>query len=292
MSLEALPEYVQDRIHRINQKTGIDLDEILRSYYEIFNSDFVQKDPQFKTDDERHRYSVAVLWSMYIARRPAREYVVIPIGFEAKRITRRSGVPSSSIYALVKGRKGIQRIVCQGEGIADLYKSVNLFCQYRVKLCEFSGGDLQADNRTKFVNPVRLKIEPRTLMEKIGIKRIPRIADVPKFPSAVRSDGFVDRRDWRVVRGIIVRSFRGTRDDGTEFGVYTISDDSVSEEELTDEEGVPLTGLTVWAPPELMVYEQYDECDFYGHVSIGKNGVPDMNAYLILPVHARGRLEI
>jgi len=283
------PDFVLDRFKRISQRTEIPLDEIRRDYDEIFNDPFIQKDEQFKTDEERHRYAVAVLWTRYVARPPVQEFTIVPIGFSGVRIARTSGQPNSNLYVLVKGKPGIKRVVCRGP-LADIYKKVNLFHQYTVKLGEFrQGGDMIADTRTKFERPVRLKLSPEAMMERIGVKRV-SIADAKKFPSAQRSDGFIDRSDWRCVRGIIIREYQGSRDDGTEFGVYTIADESLNGEPTVSDDGTVLPpGFTVWVDPALMVYQVEDEIDCYGTISITREGEAQMNAFLILPVHARGK---
>jgi len=183
--------------------------------------------------------------------------------------------------------------VCRGP-LADVYRSISLFNGYTVKLGEFKkGGDLIADARAVFSNPVRLKIEPRQLMEKIGVKRI-KIKDTSKFPSALRAgqrkgSTYVDRADWRCVRGIIVREFRGTRDDETEYGCYTISDETVNGEPTVADDGtVIMPGFTAWTDPSHMIFGLEDQVDLYGTIRINKDQEAQMDALLILPVHVRG----
>lgn len=284
---DQIPDFVQDRIKQINERTGINIDEITRSYLDLFNDDFVKKDEQFANDDERHRYANAVLWSMYVARQPVKEQDVVPIGFDAAR-TSRAGNMYSTIYAVAKGKKGIKRISCMGDALY-LYRQINLFYQYTTKLGEFKGGDYQADNRTKFERPVRLKLSPQQFMDKLGVKRIPDVISAKKFPSARDGKNRVDNSDWRVIRGIIAtppRTF--TRDDGSEGAVYTLSDDSINGGESVTDEGDVVAGLTTWAAPELAVWQQYDEVDAYGTNSIDKDGKPNFNGYLFIPIHARG----
>ena len=286
MSIQ-IPDFVQDRISQIKERTGISIDEITGSYLELFNDDFVQKDVQFQNDDERHRYANAVLWSMYVARQPVKEQVVVPIGMDGAR-TSRAGNLYSTIYAIAKGGKGIRRISCQGDAVY-LYKQINLFYQYTTKLGEFRGGDFQADNRTKFERPVRLKLSPQQFMDRLNIKRIPDVISAKDHLSNTVKNR-VDNSDWRVIRGIIARqpgSF--TRDDGSEGAVYTLSDDSINGGEAVSDDGDVVAGLTTWTCPELAVWQQYDEVDAYGPLGINrKNKEPNLNAYLFIPIHARG----
>jgi len=140
-----------------------------------------------------------------------------------------------------------------------------------VKLGEFSSGDLVADNRAKFNNPVKLKLSPQEILAKIGIQRVANLSQAKNFLSKIGSDGYVVETDWKVVRGIIVRAYRGTRKDGTGFGVYTIVDDSLEDEPM-------------------VTYAVESECDFAGTIQVGSDGQPFMNAYLVIPVHARTEL--
>jgi len=282
-----IPDFVQERIKQIKERTGINIDEITGSYLEIFNDDFVQKDEQFQTDEERHGYANAVLWSMYVARQPVKEQIVVPIGFEAAR-TSRAGNTYSTIYAVVKGKDGIKRISCMGDAV-HLYKQINLFYQYTTKLGEFRGGDFQADNRTKFERPMRLKLSPQQFMDRLKVKRIPDVISAKKFPSARDAKNRVDNSDWRVIKGIIAtppRTF--SRDDDSEGAVYTLSDDSINGGEAVTDEGDVVAGLTTWTAPELAVWQQYDEVDAYGTNSIDRQGQPNFNAFLFIPIHARG----
>ena len=292
MEIIRLPDFVERRIQEINQKTGISINELKKEYLEIFNDPFVQDDEQLTTDEERHKYCVAVLKGRYLARRPVKEYEIVPIGISGKRITK-SGVPQSVIFALVRERNKVKlrRIVLRDE-IADAYKEISLFAKYKVKLGSFSSGDLVGDNRTKFESPARLKIKPIDVLEKLKIPRIPKLADAGKFLSKRDSTGYIDETDWKIVRGIIVRENRGSRKDGTEYGVYSIVDDSLEDEPIVDENGniVPPV-FTVWIAPELMVYALESECDFIGTILVDdKTKEVYMNAYLVLPVHAKPKI--
>jgi len=291
-----LPPFVEEKIQQIHQRTEISIDEIKRDYEEIFQDPFIQEDPQFHDDNERHRYAVAVLWTRYVSRPPVREYDIIPAGITGERVTS-TGKKTAEVYALVKSRTGVKprRIVLQ-EPVVDLRKTINLptpesSFKYTVKLGEFSqGGDMIADNRAKFDNPVLLKANAWQVLERWGAKKIDKLADAKKFPSKTGSDGYVDRLDWRIVRGIITRQYRGERDDGTEFGVITITDLSLNDEPTVTADGRVLQpGFSVWVAPEFVnIYQDESEIDAVGTIQIARNtGEPFMNAYLILPVHAK-----
>jgi len=294
MSNIALPDFVEEGIKKICKRTEIPDEEVRRDYLALYNDDFVQKDEQFSTDKERHTYSLAVLHMRFISRPPAKEFTIVIIGYSGRRLARSSGNPSCTLFILIKGQNKIKRVVCRGP-LADVYRSISLFCGYTVKLGEFKkGGDLIADARAVFSNPVRLKIDPSQLMlETVGVKRI-KIKDASKFPSAQRTgqrkgSSYVDRADWRCVRGIIVREFRGTRDDETEYGCYTISDETVNgEPTVADDGSVIMPGFTLWTDPSHMIFGVEDQIDAFGTVRINRDGEAQMDAFLVLPVHVRG----
>lgn len=284
------PEFVDKKVEEISRRTEIDGAEIQKEYDELFNDPFIQEDSQFTTDEERHRYAIAVLWTRYIGRPPTKNYEVIPVGFSGLRLTRSTKTPMSNLFAFVKygGDTKLKRVVLRGES-AEFYKEIDLYSKYTVKLGEFSkGNDLIADNRSKFVDPVALKLTPAKILEKLKPKRI-AIRDAKKFPSRLDSTGYVDALDWRAVRGIIVRNQQGKRADGTDYGVYTLSDSTVdSEPKVTPDGKILRPGLTVWIAPELMIYERESEIDAIGTVQINrKTDEPSMNAYLLIPIHAR-----
>jgi len=287
--MSRLPDFVEKRIGEIVRKTGLNRQALIREYQDILRDPWVQEAPHFVTDEDRQRYAVGVLWSRYVARPPVREYDLIPVGFSSKR-TSRSGVERSIIFAIVREPTGhkLRPIVCRGEQ-ADLYKRVNLFYLYRgVKLGRFRGGDLIADTRTVLRDPVALNHKPSDIMARLKFKRL-KVSEAVNFPSRVGSDGYVVRTDWRVVRGFIARAYRGQRDDGSEFAVYTVVDTSVELEEakVGPDGNLIRPGLTAWVPPELMVYSEESECDFYGTINIRQDGTPEMQCYCIIPVHAK-----
>ena len=287
LKLEDLPDFVLQKFNMIRNKTQLTLEEILEEYKTIFFDPFVQQDPQFKSDYDRHLYSVRVLIGRLLFRPPVKEYDVIPIGIRGKRVTK-SGTVMSIIYALVKFPEGtkLTRIIMRNSQ-ADDYKNITLFSLYKVKLGMLQGGDLIADFRTKWENPQLVPLDPYKVLEKLNVKRI-TIAEAPQNPSKVTSSGFVDELDWRVIRGIIIRKNQGVRPDGTEWGVYTIIDETVEAEEVITEDGrYIMPGFSVWVDPVLMDYDVESECDFVGTVRQTKSGDYVMDCFLILPVHAK-----
>lgn len=291
---QTLPDFVIKTISDIQQRTGISRDEIARDYNEIFSDPFISEDPQFKTDEERHKYAKAVLWTRYVSRPPMKEYDVIPWGFEGERITRK-GTAQSSVHAFIKTNQGTKnrRVVLRGD-LASKIREITQYAKYTVKLGEFqAGGDMIGDNRTRFVDPIAINISPEKLIERINAKRL-SLKDVEKFPSKIGSDGYVDQNDLRVVRGIMIRPTRWERDDHTFGGVFTLADDTLDEEPRVSPDGTIITpGLTCWVAPHLLVYQPESEVDAIGTTRKSKKtGEMSMNVFCILPVHAKKMAEM
>ena len=197
------------------------------------------------------------------------------------------------MFAFIKTKDGpkLKRIVLRGDMAYKITEITPMAKYSSVKLGEFqSSGDLIADTRARFEDPVMVKLDREKLIQLIGAKRI-RVADAEKFPSRRGSDGYVDPTDWRIIRGLLIRPRTGKMDDGTEWGVFTLIDDSVEEEPRVAPDGTILTpGLTCWVSPHMLIYEEESEIDALGTVEISrKTGEAFMNCYLILPVHARRR---
>lgn len=280
-----IPENVEQRMRLIEQKTGIDYDEIKSEYLDILKNVDSWEDCSL---EEKHSYASTVLWTRYISRPPVRTEEIIPIGYSPPRITR-TGVEQANLFALVKGQKGIKRIVLRG-GMVSKLREITLLSKYSVKLGRFSSGDYVADNRAKFEDPVMVPgLTFDVILDKIGAKRV-TIKEAVRNPSKQGSDGYIDQTDWRIVRGVIIGSYRGLREDGTEWARYIIADDSIGlneEPTITSDGRLRRPGMTVWVAPEMLIYQDESECDFVGTVSLNKDGDPFMNCYLIVPIHAR-----
>jgi len=77
--MSKLPDFVKERINQIIRRTGKDAVEIRRDYDDIFNEDFIQLDEQFRTDEDRHRYCIMILWVRWVSRPIARKSPMVNI---------------------------------------------------------------------------------------------------------------------------------------------------------------------------------------------------------------------
>lgn len=224
----------------------------------------------------------------YLFRPPVREYDVIPIGMGGLRQTKIGEM--STLFALVRSGPGspttLKRIVFLGDSARES-RSITLFAKYRVKLGTFSSGDLRADSRSIFEDPTPINLDKRELLKYLSIKIIP-ISEAEKHLSRTDSSGYTDPLDWKAIKGIIIRVFKGNRPDGTPYGVYTVVDESVGTEPKVSADGKVLTpGFTVWIAPELMEYDTESECIFVGTIQKREGKEPFMNCYMVIPLFVR-----
>ena len=272
-----LPEFVKSKITELAQRKGYTVEDLTEYFMEIYTDSWIQSLPE----EIRFEQSLKILTSRVATRPPLKTFEIIPVGFSPLN---RNG-DSSVLFAFVKGKGGIQRILCRDK-YAKIWEFIDLFMLYSVKLEETSNV-LQTDPRTKWDNRKPLEIEPTKLLEKVPKVSISEIAS---RKSTVTSTGFIDSTDWRCVKAIITR--RTTSKDGR-IAVYTVWDESVEYEEVVLPDGTVVSpGLTVWCNPVIARWDVDSECLFYGDVRTDKNGLPFMNAYLILPEFAREIEEV
>lgn len=282
-----LPENVVQTLEKIAKKTNTDIKTLEQDYEEIFNDDFVQKDEQFKDDEDRRTYVLGRLHTTYISRPKVEAYNVIPIGADSIR-RYKSGL-NSSLFVLDKTGK-IVRVALLGD-ITGITKEVAYFHMYKdVKLGSFrDSGDLIADDRAKFEEPIPIDMKPESLLETLKLKPV-SIAEAGDHLSRLDEKGYPIKNDWKCIRGIIQYSREGTRDDGGEWGQYFISDMSVGLNAVT-EEGNIVRGMTAWIAPNLMNYMRYSDCYFLGTLAETKRRDDtteiQMNCYCIIPIHVQ-----
>jgi len=284
--LSGYSQSVQNKLLEISRKLNEDINLVVDRFESILNSDFIQNDEQFRSQEERERYAILVLWRKSITRLPPVEKTIIPIGYSG--VIKLSTTEMSTIYCLTPKQGGgtdFTSLVLRGS-LARRGDNVNLFCAYTVKVGQGRDGTLFADTFTEFKNPKPINLTPENIIERLGFKRI-TISEVENNLSSVSPTGIVDRKDWRVIRGIITHRLQREREDGTELCNYKIVDLTVDKETRTTPDGreVP-PGLTVWTSPTFMGFDVDSECDFCGPIIRNKRGEISMQAYLIIPVHA------
>ena len=281
------PDFVMEKLKAISQRTEIELEQLKKEYQTFFESDFIKDDKQFANDDERHRYAKGVFWTRYILRKPVKPFNLIPIGADSVR-KNKAGVNNTSVFALDSKGK-LRRVSFKGD-ICKVAKNLTFFSMYKdVSLSEFKdSSDLLADNRAVFKDPVKVNMSAEQLLETLGYDRV-TILDAKNNLSKMGSDGYLVRTDWKCIRGIVQRHNRSPEDAESEWGVYTISDETVDpdkmEPEVTPSGEILPPGFSVWVSPSLMNYGMESECLFYGTLQADTKGKVTMNCYCIVPLH-------
>lgn len=287
-----LPKYIIERLEAISKRTGESLESLKQEFLELYKSDWIQSDPQFTTDEERLAYAARVFWVRKMAQPPTTEVTVIPIGYVETKISRAKGLPTSRIYVLRVTEAGLQKtvLVCKGNQ-ADLWEQVQLFHAYNIRVSIISGGVLLATPQTRFENPKPLPTDiKKLLVEHVGVK-VFKLRDIHQNISRTVEVGgreLVDEWDLKAIQAIVLRYNTGTRPDGTKWGLYVVSDDSVGvEDEVTEEGKIIPTQLTVWVPSSMVKYDVESELLFVGTVQLDKDDTPFMNAIAVIPIHAK-----
>lgn len=277
-----IPSESSSKLEELSQKTGVLLEELTAEYLELLNNEHVRSDAQFKSDSDRHAYIRKVVWARAMGRPRVKPYNLIPVGFSHPRMAQ-SGIEISTLFVLVKEDDGIKlRAVIFRDSVAKDVLDVTLFAQYKDVKLGFREQDgkitMFADNRSKFLSP---KVPKKTPQELIALLRKERvvIGDLENHLSRKGSDGWLDKTDWKIVRGIITDKRYVTFKDGRKSGVYTLIDETVD-----DLGGQYLPGLTAWISPALMPYDKDSEVDILGTVD-KRDGAPFMNAFSVVAIY-------
>lgn len=288
---KTLPDYIQVGLQELSLKTSVSIDVLTKEFEERFADSWIQEDPQFKTDEDKLRYCIGSMIARYTSQAPVSEHNIITLGFEGKRLTKNSNTLRRVLFVLDLEKLGPKkRRLSVKEGMVDIINEISMFTRYdKVLLGSFQSGDLSADNRTRFENPISIgevsKIQK--LFEHLGVKRT-TIKDTPQNLAKLQGQ-YTDSLDWRIIRAFIINSNTGTRkDDQTTWGQYFINDGSVKDEAVQPDGTVIRPGLSAWVAPELMTYAQDSECDFVGILTQDKESKQiSMNVACIIPIHAR-----
>ena len=283
------PDFVSKKLEEISKRTETDIEEVKKEYEKFFNSDFIQGDEQFTNDEDRHQYAKNVFWTRYILRKPVKSFNLIPIGMDSIRKSKKTGMENTSMFCL-DDKGDIRRVTLKGD-ICKAVKNLSLWSMYKdIKLGEFKDSkDLIADDRADFNNPEKLSVSPEDLLSNQEFPEV-KIIDAGKQLSKVGSDGYVVKTDWKCIRGIVLRYNKSGEDADSEWGVYTIVDESVDPDKMEPEvspsgEILP-PGFSVWTSPNLMNYGVESECRFIGTIQKSQDGKVSMNAYSVIPIHA------
>lgn len=261
----------------------------------------MKQDTTFKDTDSKLDYCSKIIKSRYFARQPLEGFDVIVMGI-GRVFTTRSGTKRGEIYVMVEEERNKQKksalraVVFQGKE-TEMIPDIQTECFYpKVKLGKFKTGDFIADDRTRFVSPVKVNVPMLKLLDELKVRRCTVSTSIDNIVCKEKTSTgtYPDRTDWRIIRGIITDYRKGQTKDGYEWGVYTIFDDSLEEEYVSpDGSRTVKPAFTVWVNPLWVVYEKGNEIDFVGTIDVS-SGSPSnpkpkpwqiqMTASLLLPV--------
>jgi len=282
------PENVLKKLEQIANKGSTSLEDIKKKYEEFFNDDFIQQDEQFADDADRHQYCIQVFWNKYILRPPVSPKTIIPIGLTDANKSKKGNL-TADMYVIDGADGKLKRIVLRGDS-ANLVKKVVLFHKYEnVELGSFRDStDLIADDRANFDKPIKIEAKPEQIIEKLGFQKC-TIAEAGNNLSKVGSDGYVDKTDWKIIRGVIASEKQCGPDADWKWGIYTVTDNTVKDDEpeVTPDGRVIPPGFTIWSTPLMMTNPVDSQCDFIGTITKDqKDGRISMRAGCILLIHA------
>jgi hypothetical protein len=288
-----LPDQVLTRLKEISEKFNIDIDSVVKEYYNIYNDNFVQTDPQFKDESDKHAFSMRVIWVKYASSLPTREYEIIPIGFRAPRRGKKDNVWRSTIYALIRSSDKLEKKTIFATGDQSfLVNQIESFKAYKVRLASWGGDRLSVTNLTKFDTPKLLPINPLDMVKKFLNVREIKIADTPYEISKLKDEKFVDEWDLKLIRGVVLNYGKGGNEETGTWAFYLISDESATGEDRLTKDGIVIPNrLFVWLPEQLLKYDQDSELAFLGTVTLTTNKEPRFNAISVIPIHARLLIE-
>ncbi len=288
-----IPDYVIKMLEQIAKKQEVELDVVIKEYEKEFNDPFIQDDPQFSDDTSRHHYLSGSFWSTNVTRQKVIPTTIIPIGADAIRKGKTSGMPYTSLYVL-DGTGKLRRIGFNGNSCFKL-KEITFWNMYKdVKLKEYQdGNDLGADDRAIFENPIAMDdFDPKELIDKLNIPKV-KLIDVKNNLSKVDSSGYAITTDWKCVHGYIQYEGMKEYEEGKygEYGKYTITEPGTMPT-ISSDGKVNQSGFTCWTGPTIMNYPKQSECYFLGTITKYENKQKNtteysMNCYCIIPIIVR-----
>lgn len=288
-----LPSFVEERIRVLVDRTKRDYNTLVREYFQIYNTEELKQYPE----EMRHSLAIKILWVQSLASRKGEAYEVIPVGIQATRIAKSSSSPYSRIYALVREKRSDAKfqkavIVCKNQ-YSELWRTVDLFAKYETVLYRAGDYVYTAISGTRFDNPdtsllLRGPDVLKKILERTFVKYTFKLNDIWDVYDKMSQ---ADELTWVGFEGVVVYYNTGKRQDGTEWGLYIASDDSVAEEEIIDTGGeLPRqkpSALMIWTAPTLITYDRDSVLYFYGILRARVADdvqQPIMEAYGLLPV--------
>lgn len=284
-----LPENVLSKIREISSKYQLPEEEILKDYLDLYNSEFVQTDPQFKDETDKHDFCTRAIYVKYASTPPTQEVEIIPIGIRSPKRSKSDNMWRSQIYALVRKSKELSKatIFLTGNSAFEV-NNIKPFLLYKLRLATWSADRYSFTNLTKITEPKMLSTNPIEILKHFLSIREVKIADTPIALSNLRDGKYVDEWDLRLIRGFVLNYGMGGDDESGKWAYYMIADETASSEERFTSTGTIIPNrLIVWLPQNFLKYDIGSELYFIGTITLTDKKEPRMNAISVLPIHAK-----
>lgn len=293
----------EERLKKIEKIYKVPYKELFKQYEQLLNDPSTINNPTFKTPEQRMDYCSKVLKSRYFTRAPIDAYTIYILGIGRKSTTK-SGTERAEIFVVTQDKNKqtkeleskLHTLSLTGADVEKL-EEIQTGCVYEsVKLIRFKTGDFKADDRSIFSEPLDVEMPILEVLNDLKIRRCTVAeADQNIVKRAKTSTGnWPVKTDMRIIRGIITNHSVGHKD-GFEWGIYTIYDDSLDEQKISDDGNfVTNPAFTIWVNPIWVTLEKGNEVDFVGTIdySTGSKANPknkpyqiSMSASLLIPVN-------
>jgi hypothetical protein len=287
----SLPESAVNRLQTLSKFSGVSYEELVKELYVEYNKVSIQTDTSLPTPEEKLDYCSKVMNTRYTNRIPFKLYNIITMGI-GRVFNTSSGGKRGEIYVVIddNGKSVLRSVGFSGKD-TDMIKNINTMCMYNnVLLGKYKDGSFSGDDRTAFKDPIKLEVSPISILEELKVNRCTIATSIDNCSIEEKStDGkyYAKKTDWKIMRGMIANYKKGVKE-GQEWGVYTISDDSMKEDQVINTEGTKIAkrSFTVWVNPVWIIYDKDNTIDFVGTISTNPNTKEvSMTASLLIPVH-------
>ena len=297
---EQIPESVRKQVLMYVgklEKKGFSKNQVLEDIFKIAT------DPNILADFQGDPAAAWVYAAerVYIRYSSRRENLVVaktlvPFGIESIRVT--SQGKTGRIYALAKfeneDKAKLIEILCRGS-LAKVTETIQLYKVYEDVVLSEKQFYYEVSTQTKFStedNPGTV-LDPLDLIPKLGFKKV-KMSEFAKNLSKTDNQGWVDRFDLKYFEGYVVNPPRkGERQDGSQYGVYDISDGTLEQEYISPDGSLIVpTVVTVWCAPRFCVYDVESKVGVLGTIQVSRrDNTVFVNAIYIHPLIVTGVIE-
>lgn len=250
----------EEFIKEVAAGCSVDEEEVRTEWDVVASDDFIPTALASGQLDEEQAltYIKSSVASRFTSLAPAVEHNFVAIGFSNARKPRGGTELYSELFCLfaeLDSAPKIRRINVKGD--VYVYKNISWDPPTYfegVRLSSYQDGGFGADRRAVFGEGTLTNPEDDYLafVPKIKISEIPK--NLAKQKPGAKGSSWEDSSDWRAITGIVVLNSAkgGERQDGGEWGMFEVNDNSMFSPVNTDAKTVLTPALTCWCPRELV----------------------------------------